>query len=482
MNNPHLPAQGRSSTAVLEDLERYRAGDVRWREGRTWALVYDPGEAVWNTAKRAYHDFLGENGLDPIAFPSLRRLENELVSAVLAQVQAPPGAVGSFTSGGTDSIITAVKTARGLFREAHPGRQGRIVMPETAHAAFHKAAELLDLAVDAIPVDPISFQVDPAKMAAAAGPDTALLVASAPGYAHGVIDPVAEIAALAHERGLWLHVDGCVGGWIAPWYRRAGDPVPVFDFSLPGVSSMSVDLHKYGFTPKSASIVAFRDPAWRRHQVFSCARWPGYTIVNGSLQSSRTGGPMAGAWATLQALGEDGYAGLVEAMREAATAVKAGIRDRIPALRLLGDPQLSLLAYASDTVDVFRVVDQMEARGWTIQVQLSFGTSPANIHLSVNPSALPLVGPFLDALEESVAAAEAAGPVVLPPELVEQVVALAQADPAPEAFAAMLGAFGGGEGLLPTEMAPINALLDRVPPETREVLVRGVWGLMFSGR
>ncbi|MEV0587148.1 aspartate aminotransferase family protein [Nonomuraea sp. NPDC050310] len=460
---------------LLAELARLRAHDLPVRGGKVTAYVYDTGRPeVHEAAARAYLEMLEVNMLDPTAFPSVVAMEREVVGAVSRLLG---GGSGIFTSGGTESIMLAVKSARDAF----PLRGGKLnlVLPVTAHPAFHKAAHYLGLEVRAIPVDPISLRAVPARMAEAIDERTCLTVASAPAYPHGVVDPVAEIAAL----GPPCHVDACVGGWLLPWLRLAGADVPPFDLSVPGVTSLSCDLHKFGYAPKGASVVLFRDPARRRKAYFASAAWPGYTIINSTVQSARTAGPLAGAWATLRAVGEDGYLALGRATLEAALRLREGLA-KIPGLTVMGDPQGSLIAFSSAELDVFVLADEARRRGWFLQPQLSYAGIPKNLHITVTGVTLAGVEALLEVVAECARAARERGPVVLPEGLVELVAGLDLDSLDDASFAELAAAVGvdltpsGGQ----PEMAAVNAILDALPPAKREqILIRFLSVLYADG-
>ncbi|MEV4086763.1 aminotransferase class V-fold PLP-dependent enzyme, partial [Nonomuraea fuscirosea] len=300
----NLPPAGRTTEDLLAEVARLKEHDLPVRGGQVTAYVYDTGRAEVNdAATRAYLEMLEVNCLDPTAFPSVVEMERQVVGAVADLLG---GGHGIFTSGGTESIMLAVKAARDQAGRDRPN----LVLPVTAHPAFHKAAHYLGVEVVALPVDLSTYKVRADDVAAAIGPDTVLVVASAPSYPQGVIDPIEEVAAVASAAGVPFHVDACVGGWLLPWLREAGATVPPFDLSVPGVTSISCDLHKFGYAPKGASVLLFADPAMRRRAYFASAAWPGYTIINATVQSSRSAGPLGGAWASLQALGRQGYAEL----------------------------------------------------------------------------------------------------------------------------------------------------------------------------
>jgi len=477
-----LPETGRPTADVLADLARLRAGDLPVRGGKVTAYVYDAGRPeVHDAAARAYLEMLEVNCLDPTAFPSVVALERQVVAAVAERLGGHAGTPGVFTSGGTESILLAVKAAR----DARPGPDRlEIVAPVTAHPAFHKAAHYLGLDLVSVPVDPETFRADPRAVERALTPRTALVVASAPSYPQGVVDPVADIAAVASQAGVPCHVDACVGGWVLPWLRDTGRPVPPFDLSVPGVTSISCDLHKYGYAPKGASVVLFADEAMRRNAYFASAEWPGYTVINATAQSSRGAGPLGAAWATLMALGAQGYRELAASAMAAARRLIGGVAD-IPGLRVLGDPDAPLVAIASDdpALDVFVVADEARARGWFFQPQLSYRGIPPNLHFTLTGVSLAGVDALLSVLADAAAAARAAGPPKIPDGLA---AVLADLDPAAldalddAGFGALLASAGvdldGGPG-----MAVVNTVLDSLPPSTREALLVRFLSALYAG-
>lgn len=478
-----LPERGRPFAGLLAELARLREADLPVRGGQVTAYVYDTGrDAVHDLAATAYLEMLEVNCLDPTAFPSIVALERRIVAAVAGRLGGGPDTPGIFTSGGTESIMLVVKAARDARLAGGPPVEGRprIVLPVTAHPAFHKAAHYLGVDVDAVPVD-ASFRADPAAVAAALTPQTVLVVASAPSYPQGVLDPVEEIARIAASAGVPCHVDACVGGWILPWLRDTGRPVPPFDLSVPGVTSLSCDLHKYGYAPKGASVVLFADEALRRHAYFASARWPGYTVINATVQSSRSAGPLGAAWATLNALGADGYRELAARAMDAADRLIAGVSG-IPGLRVLGDPSVPLVAVTSDdpALDVFVLADEARSRGWFFQPQLSYRGIPANLHFTL--TGVSDVDALLAALADAAKAARAAGPPGAPADLVDALDALDLDTLDDAGFAGLLAAAGlslsGGE----PEMAVVNAVLDALPPTTREALLVRFLSALYSGR
>jgi sphinganine-1-phosphate aldolase len=466
-----IPPHGMSREKVVQTLESHRAGDMPWRDGRIWAYIYDPGREAEEVIKQAYSMYLTENGLDPTVFPSTLRLENEVVAMAAAHLQGDENVVGNFTSGGTESIILAVKTARDYARAERPHiGTPEMVLPETAHAAFQKAAHYLCVKPVLVPVDPQTFRADVDAMKRAITPNTVLLVGSAISYAHGVVDPIREIGQLALQHELLLHVDGCMGGFLLPYFRRLGAPVPDFEFNVPGVTSISMDLHKYAFAAKGASTILYRNAALRRHQFYACSNWTGYTVINPTVQSTKSAGPVAAAWAILNFMGDDGYLHIARQVLAATQRIAAGI-ETIDGLRLLGRPDMNLVAFTSDSVSVFHIIDEMKERGWYIQPQLAFGASKENIHLSINPASVKWVDAMLADLRECVQKARGlpAGELA---KVVKDMFATLDADSlGSETFDQMLGMAGVENTALPKRMAEINEVLNALPVKLRERLL-----------
>ncbi|MGW2821851.1 pyridoxal phosphate-dependent decarboxylase family protein [Streptomyces sp. NPDC001443] len=477
---------GRSAQALLAELRELRAGDAPTRGGHTFAYVYDadlPG--LDELAGAAYGAFATVNGLDPTVFPSVGRLENEVVGAVSALLGVP-GAQGTFTSGGTESILLAVKTARDHARATRGVTRPRLVVPSTAHAAFHKAAHYLGVETVVVPVRPESFRADAGAVEAALTDRTVLVVASAPSYAHGVMDPVAEIAAAADRHGVLCHVDACIGGWFLPFLRRTGRTVPPFDLSVPGVTSLSVDLHKYGYADKGASVVLYRDGELRRHQYFAHAGWPGYPVVNPTMQGTKSAGLLAQAWAVLRHIGDDGYTALARRVADAADRLVPGLRA-VEGIRVLGEPSGSLVAFTVTDADgapdlslVLHLADEMRERGWYLQPQLSYDGLPPNLHLTLTPATGDRVEALLADLGPALKAARGAGALAVDPGLVRLAAELDPDALTPEEVAGVLAFAGLGEGAgLPTRMAPVLALLDALPGRLKERLLTEFVGSLF---
>lgn len=384
-----LPRAGKPWRDLEAELDAARADDVDWRRGRTAVYIHYAGDDVLDVAKQAYLKYFSENGLGPRAFPSLARLEGDVIAMALGLLNGGPEAAGTMTSGGTESIFLAVKSARDWARVARPQvTTPEIVAPRTAHPAFNKAAHFLGLRVKRVPVDS-TFRADPAAMERAIGPATIMLVGSAPAYPHGVVDPIAELGTLAERHGLWLHVDACVGGFIAPFARKLGYPIPDFDFAVPAVRSISADLHKYGYTAKGASTALFRDRETFSYLAYEFEDWPRGKYATQTLIGTRPGGAIAAAWAVMNYLGEEGYLRVTERILATRRAIEDGVRER--GFVVWGRPHLSIMAYGSMDDDIFAIADRLAARGWFVG-RLA---EPKGIHLMLNLTHEPIVDEYL---------------------------------------------------------------------------------------
>jgi glutamate/tyrosine decarboxylase-like PLP-dependent enzyme len=474
-----IPDKGWSREQVFEQLERYRENDTPWREGRTWAYVYDPGPEAESVIKDAFASYLSENGLDPTAFPSALQMENEVIAMAANHLNGDEQVVGNFTSGGTESLILAVKAARDWAREKRPHlREPEMVLPETAHASFQKAGHYLGVKSVIVPVDPVSFRADVDAVRDAITDQTVLLVGSAISYAHGVVDPIRELGELALDRELLLHVDGCMGGFLLQYFARLGTPVPNYDFRVPGVTSISMDLHKYAFAAKGASTILYRDKELRKYQMYACSNWTGYTVINPTVQSTKSAGPIAASWAALHFIGDDGYLEFTRKVKDATDRIVAAI-DEMPELRLLGRPHMNLLSFASDSVNVFHIADEMKERNWYVQPQLAYGSSPENIHLSINPESVRWVEPMLADLGECIEKARTLPSGELAPKVRSAFGNLQPEDLDENAFSGMLAMAGVDGTSLPGRMAEINEVLNALPVPLRERLLVEYLNLLF---
>ncbi|HWB88127.1 MAG TPA: aminotransferase class V-fold PLP-dependent enzyme [Acidimicrobiia bacterium] len=378
--------RGLTSEELKQAFEDLRQSDADWRSGRTWSLVYSAGEDHDEVIRSAYDAFFHENGLSPSAFPSLERMEREVVHDLLEHVGAIPAiGGGTMASGGTESIILAMKAYRDRAGIVEPN----VVVPTTSHPAFVKAGLLLGMDVRTVPVDD-NLTADVGAMAEEIDNDTIAIGASAPAYPYGLVDPIRALGELAIERGVGLHIDACLGGIGLPFIRELGRPVPEFDFTVPGVTSMSVDLHKFGFGAKGASAVLYKDRELRRHQFTVFTEWPGGALTSPTLLGTRPGGAIAAAWAALNHLGQEGYLGVFGSVMKTVDQLFSGIAD-IGDLRVIGAPPMSVFAVTSDAKDVFAIADALERRGWRPDRQ----SRPDCLHHIVTPRHAAVVDDYL---------------------------------------------------------------------------------------
>jgi glutamate/tyrosine decarboxylase-like PLP-dependent enzyme len=382
-----LPDEGQPVDEVIAELAAKRTDDVRWSEGRAFGLVYDGGPSVHDVAEQAARLFLHDNALNTHAIPSLGEIQSEVVGWTAALLHAPETAAGFLTSGGTESIQCAVLAARERARVERGVAEATILLAESAHAAFHKSAHLFGMRTVVTPVlDDWTADVD--AMAAAVGPDTALVVGSAPQYPQGVIDPIPAIAEVAASVGANCHVDACMGGFVLPFAERLGRDVPPWDFRVEGVHSISADIHKLGYAPKGVSVVLHRTKELRRYQTFVFDGWLGGFYASPNLQGTRPGAPMAAAWAVMRHLGVDGYVELTRRVLAAADRMRAGIAAA-SGVRVLGAGPYQLVAMASDdpAVDVFALGDALRRRGWFHDRQ----GPPDTLHSTVSNSNVDVI-------------------------------------------------------------------------------------------
>ncbi|MCJ7662568.1 MAG: aspartate aminotransferase family protein [Anaerolineales bacterium] len=394
-----LPVDGKNKEEILATMQSLRQRDVQWRQGKTFSLVYNVGEEVADILKEAYTLFFSENALNPTAFPSLRRMEAEVVAMTAALLGGDRNVVGNMTSGGTESILMAVKTARDWARVHKPNATSpEMVFPATAHPAFEKAAHYFGVKSVRTPVGD-DFRADVDAIRKSITPQTILIVGSAPSYAQGVVDPISELAKIALAEEILCHVDACVGGFMLPFVQRLGYPPLDFDFRVPGVTSMSADLHKYGYAAKGASTILYRDKELRRYQFFVYTDWTGGIYASPTMTGTRPGGAIAAAWAVMNFLGENGYLQIADTVMKTTLKLRAGIAD-ISGISVLSDPDMSIISINSNEHNIYEIGDEMTLRGWHLDPQ----QFPASLHLTVNRNHADVADQFLIDLEASTAA------------------------------------------------------------------------------
>ena len=399
-----LPREGVAWPELRTRLREIKQDDVAWKAGRLPIYVYHYTEELERISREAFAEFFTENALGRKAFPSIVQLEREVLqmSAELLGGGARTG--GTFTSGGTESIFLALKTARDWARSERGISQPKLVAPISAHATVNKAASYLGIEVIRTPLRP-DLRCDIAALEARIDDRTFMIYGSAPGYPHGVFDPIEEMAAIATARGLWFHVDACVGGFLAPFAREIGYPIPPFDLSVPGVTSLSADLHKYGFAAKGASVLLFSERDHQKYQRFEFSDWPRGSYVTDTFQGTRAAGPIASAWAVMNFLGRAGYRKIARIIMEAADQLAAGI-EAIEGLQVVRPRDLCMVLYGSrdPRVDIHAVADRMSERGWFV----GRSVTPQAIHVAMNPTFAAALDNYLTDLAECTALAREA--------------------------------------------------------------------------
>jgi sphinganine-1-phosphate aldolase len=465
--------------AILERLSELREADAPTHGGHVLSYVYDSGLAELDElAASAVRMVQPVNGLDPTTFTSVAVLEREVVGFVRGILHGDPDVVGSVTTGGTESCLLAVKTARDNWRLRGGIGRPRLLAPVTVHAAFQKAAHYFDLVLDLVPVDPTTGAVSADALIARFAPDVALVVVSAPSYPFAGLDPVAEVAGAALGAGIDCHVDACIGGLVLPFWTG----LDAWDFAVEGVTSISADLHKFGYAPKGASVLLFRGRDRQRTQYFATTRWPGYPVVNPTVLGSKSAGSLAASWAIIHALGIDGFASLAASCQRSTAALVATISG-IEGLCIVGFPVGPLIAVTTDEaepaenrVDPHHWADQMRSKGWLLQLQPSIEQSdgtrlPRTTHLTITPVTASVLPELTAALVAAADEVRGVAPVT-PADVLGSLPPLGQAALDSETAFGLLTAMGlGAGGGLPERMAPLLALMEGLPAPIAERLL-----------
>nr|MCS5625604.1 aminotransferase class V-fold PLP-dependent enzyme [Candidatus Neomarinimicrobiota bacterium] len=375
-----LPASGIDRKDILNELKKITyLEEKRWKDGLVSGAVYHGDSEHIDFLNEVYALQSQSNPLHSDLFPSASKFESEIVSMtaqMLGADKTDDEVCGVVTSGGTESILLAMKTYRDRAKEVNGIRRPNIVIPVTAHAAFDKAGEYFNIKVKRVPIDN-NYQANVNAIRKAANGNTICIVGSAPNFPHGIVDPINEMSEIARERGICFHVDACLGGFVLPWAEKLGYPVTKFDFRLPGVTSISADTHKFGYAAKGTSVILYRSTELRHYQYYTIADWPGGLYFSPTFAGSRPGALSAACWATLLSMGEDGYRDSVQKILVTAEVIKKGISD-ISELTLMGEP-LWVIAFESKNLDIYKVMDQMTHEGWN----LNGLHKPACVHICI---------------------------------------------------------------------------------------------------
>jgi glutamate/tyrosine decarboxylase-like PLP-dependent enzyme len=390
-----FPEQGLTGHELTNMLSGHKAGDAQWNMGKTFGFVYHPGNQYAKLSEVYRSAFQYESTLNPSAFPSLRKFEKEVIGMATELMHGDRHVAGSVTTGGTESIFLALKVARDLARESGKKEEPfEVVLPETAHPAFLKACHYLSMKAVVVPVDG-QMMADPGAMQEAINGNTILMACSAPCFPCGVVDPVRRMGEVALKHHLLLHVDACMGGFMLPFMEESGYDVPEFDFRVPGVTSISLDAHKYGYAPKGVSIILYRNRELRRKQFFIHTEWSGGIFASTTFSGTRSGGPLAGCWAIMNNMGREGYRTLARQVMETTRIIREGI-ENMEGLHIVGDPAMSLLAFTSSHGNIYNIGDALASKGWYLD-RLQF---PEALHLTITQLNLGMAGEFLRDLHE----------------------------------------------------------------------------------
>ncbi len=394
-----LPKRGTNASSLMSSMRDIASKDMDWKEKLAAGVSYPAGDDVQKVAEQAYIDFFSVNALYPNIFPSTAKFEQEVV-AMTANLLHGENAVGAISSGGTESNLLSVKSARDRAKKHRPNiTEPEIVAPESAHPSFNKAAEYFGLTLISTPLTPDGL-VDVDSYHQAVTKNTVLMVGTAPSTLLGMIDPIDEMATVAYEREISFHVDACVGGYFLPFKEKLGHDVRLWDFRVPGVTTISADLHKFGYTAKGASAIISRDPDIYQYQIFDFGppKRPSGYYQTPTIAGSRPGGAIAAAWAVMNYLGEEGYMRLVEKTMNYIQEFQDRI-NAIEGLFVMGKPDMSVFAYGSNTLDIYAVATGMEDKGWMV----SKDSIPFEaIHFMQSPGHEPFVADYLNDLEEVV--------------------------------------------------------------------------------
>ncbi|MFO0996015.1 MAG: aspartate aminotransferase family protein [Alphaproteobacteria bacterium] len=403
MTNRLFPQSGRSWDEVKVQMETLRRDDLPWHHARIFKPAYYAGDDLVRVANAAYDMYISDNALyGGTSYPSIGRYETEVVAMLLELLDAPEGAGGSVTAGGTESNMMAVKAARDWARVRRPGaRDPEMLLPRSAHPSFDKAAHMFGVKPVRMAESP-NFRADVNAMEKAINENTIMLVGSAPPYPYGTTDPIDALSVLAARHDLWLHVDSCIGGFILPFARQLGYSIPAFEFSLPGVTSISVDVHKFGYANKGISVLLLRDKALEAYQRTTFDAWPSGLYSTPNITGSRSGGAIASAWAVMNYLGRDGYKERVRAILAIRDRIIEGIRS-VPGLEVWGEPHAYNFSFGSRRIDIDAVADGLADRDWLVGRALE----PPSIQLMVNMGHKDIVDAFIADLGAAVRDVEA---------------------------------------------------------------------------
>jgi len=382
--------KGMPGVTLTRMVDDHKAGDANWNEGKTFGFVFHPGAQHAQLTEAYRAAFQHESTLNPSAFPSLLKFEKEVVGMACELMHGDHRVAGSVTTGGTESIFLTMKVAREVARERFGENiKAEVILPGTIHPAFLKACSYLSLKPIIVPVNR-EGRADPEAMAEAITARTILLAVSAPCFPYGVVDPIEDLGKMALKHGLLLHVDACMGGFMLPFLSDLGYEAPAFDFRVPGVTSISLDSHKYGYAPKGTSIILYRNRKLRQKQFFIHTEWQGGIFASTTFMGTKSGGPVAGCWAIMNHLGREGYREIAGAVMQTTLRIREGI-TAFKNLEIIGNPHMSLLAFTSREGNIFNIGDALQRKGWHLD-RLQF---PNALHMTITQLNIGMEEEFL---------------------------------------------------------------------------------------
>ncbi|MBL7664369.1 MAG: aspartate aminotransferase family protein [Bacteriovoracaceae bacterium] len=394
-----FPEHGIDKDKVLLELDSLSQDDPDFKRGRTWGLVYYAGEEHHQFLKDVHSRFASQNALNSMAFKSLKRMESDVVRMSVEIFNGDEQCVGTMTSGGTESIMMAVKTYRDRARKLKPWiLHPEMIVPDSVHVAFDKAGKYFDVKMIHAPLNS-DFRVDTKWVSKKINRNTIAIVGSAPQYPHGVVDDIAALSVVAVKKKVPLHVDACLGGFLLPFLEMAGENIPTFDFRLPGVTSISADVHKYGFSAKGASVILYRNMQYMKHQFFIYENWPGGIFASPAMLGTRSGGPIAAAWATLKTLGIEGFKNNAETIQKISKELIRKIED-IPEMKIVGKPVASVFAYTTKDpkINIYTIADFLNEKGWHVDRN----QKPESLHAMVTLGHEQYIDEFVTDLKAAV--------------------------------------------------------------------------------
>jgi len=393
-----IPEKPMLKDVIIDRLHRLQKDDCKWKEGRAFGYIYHGGEEHSNLLNTAYEMYAHTNPLHASAFLSVRILESEVIRMTARMLNGDDSTCGTMTSGGSESIILAVKAARDYFLSKRPNSKPEMICCNTVHAAFIKAAKYFDIKVIITKLDK-DYRANPDLYSRNITSNTMMMVVSAPCYPYGIIDRIEEISQLACKNKIWLHVDSCLGGFVLPWMEEAGYSIPKFDFSLPGVTTISCDTHKYGYSSKGSSVILYRNPDYRKYQYFCWSKWTGGLFASPSITGSRPGGIISAAWTSLVSIGRSGYINYVRELMGSTVKLQKAINE-IDEIIVIGQPNMCVFAFKSNNnkLDIFVLADNLENKGWFIERQ----QNPNSLHLTITLRHTKIIDEFICDLMSSI--------------------------------------------------------------------------------